>query len=171
MAPATASRQGQAVADLVGGEVLDWDGNEIGESTDYVDYLNSRPTREQLRRYPEPVFYWEVKYPGCALQPYPTMSAMRSTESGLWQCQNKAQEAAVREHIQIQMKRDPDEFRVSDAELKALGEKHSDEISYCKTCAFTTTSQKMANLHRRESGHESSDKPRVPFGMVAPQEG
>lgn len=173
MAPATAnrSRQGEAVAELVGGEVLDWDGNEIGEVGDYLDYLNSRPTRAQLRRYDEPVFYWEVKYPGCALQPYPQMSPMRSSDEGLWRCDNDAQQAAVREHIQIQMHRDPDDFRVTDAELQALATRDADRISYCKTCAFTTTNIVMANLHRRESGHESSDKPRAPFGMAAPQEG
>jgi len=174
MAPAATanrSQQGNAVAALIGGEALDWDGNEIGDSTDYLDYLNSRPTREQLRKFDEPVFFWEVKYPGCALQPYPQMSPMRSTESGLWRCDNLAQMTAVKEHIQIQMKRDPEEFRVADADLKELSNRHSEQISYCKTCGFTTTNQKMANLHRRESGHEISDKPRVPFGGALPEQG
>lgn len=170
-ATANRSQQGEAVAALVGGQALDWDGNEVGESTDYLDYLHSRPTREQLRRYDEPVFYWEVKYPGCALQPYPQMSPMRSAESGLWRCDNDAQQIAVREHIQIAMKRDPDEFRATDAELLALAAKDADLIRYCKTCGFTTTNQKMSILHQRETGHESSDKPRTPYGLVSVEEG
>lgn len=170
-ATANRSQQGEAAAALIGGGSFDWDGNEIDEGTDYYDYINSRPTKAQFRRYSEPVFYWEVKYPGCALQPYPQTSPIRSSDSGLWQCERVWQEDAVREHIQIQMKRNPDDFRVTEAELQALASRDPDKISYCKTCGFTTTNIVMANLHRRESGHESSDKPRTPFGMAAPQEG
>lgn len=172
MAPATATRsqRGEAAADLIGGATFDWDGNESGESTDYLDYLTSRPPREKLRRYAEPVFYWEVKYPGCAIHPYPQGTPIRSAESGLWRCDNDAQQEAVREHIQIMMHRNPDEFRVTDADLLELANPNSEDVRYCKTCGFTTTNQRMSILHQRETGHESSDKPRTPYGLVSVEE-
>ena len=135
--------------------LIDWAGNEVEPwEQDYEDYLTSRPSREALRPYKEPVRYWEVLYPGCSLQPYPRMGAFTSTVDGVWVATNKAQEDAIREHIAISTRVDPDRLKVTPAEGSDLRFCHS------PACRFITSSLFAANLHESLCGHTTHGTPR-----------
>lgn len=158
--------QRQAVADLSAGELLDWDGNAVEASDDYDEYVNAMPSKDELRRYKQPVRYWEVRYPGCSLQPVPRMGVIASTASGLWQAHNVVQERAIREHITISTSvagypTDPDDLRISDEEMAVMSGKGGD-IQYCQNpgCFFVTCSMRAGKLHALTNGHRLDYKPR-----------
>lgn len=158
----------RAIADLAAGQLLDWDGNEVDDLGDYDEYVNSRPSKEALRRYPTPVFYAEVRYPGCALQPVPRMAAITSTPTGLWQANNAVQEKAIREHIAISTAQaghpaHPDELKIDEEELAILRGGGGD-IQYCQNagCFFVSASSRAAKLHALTNGHRLDYRPRNP---------
>jgi hypothetical protein len=157
----TAPSQGEILAES--GEFLDWDGNEVEtlEQT-YDEYVNSRPPKEDLRRFRQPIYYWEVKAPGCSLQPYPTMGAFQSTGTGLWTARNPAQDTAIRTRILSTTGVDPDEMRLSSDDLKALDgdEKLSRRVRFCQDCFFVCSNQDATNLHEILRGHSTKSQPR-----------
>lgn len=163
----TRSPQARAMADLSAGEVLDWDGNAVEESDDYDEYINTMPSKDELRRYARPVSYWEVRYPGCSLQPFPRMGVIRSTPTGLWQAHNAVQERAIREHLVISTGQaghacDPDDLKISDEEMAVMDGRRPGDIQYCQDagCYFVTCSMHAGKLHALTNGHRLDYRPR-----------
>lgn len=157
------SVQRQAVADLSAGELYDWDGNEVEQLDEtYDEYVNKMPSKTELKRYAKPVGYWEVRYPGCALQPFPRMGAILSTPSGLWQAHNAVQERAIREHIALSTHLDPDDLQISDDEMAVMAGKQLGEIQYCQNagCFFVTCAARAAKAHAMTNGHRLDYRPR-----------
>ncbi len=153
----------EVMADLSAGEFLDWEGNEVAPlAEDYEDYINSQPSKEDLRPYPKPVGYWEVRYPGCTLQPYPRMGGFSSEPSGRWQATNRVKETAIREHIRATAKVDPDLLKISDEELATMSGRGTGAIRYCQDgcCNFVSCSMTAINLHEALCGHRTDSRPR-----------
>jgi hypothetical protein len=152
----TAPQQGEILAES--GEFLDWDGNEVErlEQT-YDEYVNSRPSPEELRRYRTPIYYWEVKAPGCALQPYPQMGAFSSSEDGLWAARNPSQNTAIR-HRLASIGIDPDEMKLSADELAVMQGKAKGSIRFCEDCGFTSCSARAVELHEALRGHTTKSQ-------------
>jgi hypothetical protein len=155
--------QRTAVADLSAAEVYDWDGNEVEEWDEtYDEYVNKRPSRADLKKYPQPVYYWEVRYPGCSIQPYPRMGAIVSTPTGLWTAHNAVQERAIREHIQIATKHDPDDLKITDHEMAVMDGKEKGGIRYCQNagCYFVSCAMTAIDIHETLTGHRTDSRPR-----------
>lgn len=165
----TASAQRQIIADVAEPARIDWNGNEDDfDGPDFETYVNTMPSRADLKPYPEPVMYWEVKRPGCAIHPYPRMGQLLSLPEGVWICQNKAMHEAVREHLRIEMMRDPEHFRLTEAERITMKKREQGTIRYCQSCAFMTCNLEMSNLHESETGHNTRVTPRHP--SVVPEQ-
>lgn len=168
VAPAPAPRQSvqkQAMVELTGTILgFDEDGEEIrAEGGVYDDYLNSMPSREERSRFRTPVYYWEVRYPGCTLQPYPQLGSFRSRDSGVWELEYPYQERAVREHILSSVHVDPDTLRITDHELAVMDGRSTDgRIMYCQDggCAFVSCNLGAIALHEDLTGHSFKNKPR-----------
>jgi len=158
------SMQRQAVVELTGSILgFDENGDEITvESGDYLDYVNSMPTKAERRRFKTPVYYWEVLWPGCTLQPYPQLGSFRSTDSGVWQCEYPYQEMAVREHILANVHVDPDTLRVTDEELAVMDGRATGAIRYCQSggCSFVSCAPIAIDLHESLDGHRTDRTPR-----------
>lgn len=168
MSPTAPSIQKQAVTALTGvGSIIgfDEDGNElasIAEDEGYDDYLRSMPSRDERRRLKAPERYWEVLWPGCSLQPYPTLGSFRSTPSGLWHVEYPYQAQAVRDHIQGNVHIDPDLLRISDDEWAVMDGRKEGSIRYCQDggCRFVSCSLLATDLHESLTGHTTKNKPR-----------
>lgn len=140
---------------------LGWDGEDVEDfAQDYDDYLESRPTKADLKPYAVPVLYWEALKPGTSLRPYPRMSSIDSTPQGLWKAQNAAQQTAVREHLAISTRLDPDLLKVSAEEQAALVGRGATPLRFCHTCGFVTSSLLAANLHETDSQHTTHPQPK-----------
>jgi hypothetical protein len=165
MSPAATSTQKRAIEDLSLGPILGFDeeGNEItAEVGAYDDYLVSLPPKEERRRFATPICYWEVRWPGCTLQPYPRLGSFRSRESGLWACEYPYQDRAVREHILANIHVDPDTLRISDEEMAVMDGRKDGRIMYCQDggCAFVSCSLEAIGLHETLTGHSFKNTPR-----------
>lgn len=162
----TASPQAQAIAELdaLRPVLLDEEGEEIVEEAfPYDEYLASLPPREERRRFATPVSYWEPRWPGCTLQPYPRLGAFSSERSGAWVCEYPWQERAVRSHILSNLHVDPDTLKVSDDELAVMAGTAKGNIRYCHGggCAFASCSLLAVDLHERfHSGHVTKNAPK-----------
>ncbi len=140
---------------------VDWFGNEdTYDGMGYDEYVAYVPSRADFRPYPTPVMYWEVKHPGCAIHPYPTMGQFRSLDEGVWVCLNKAIEDAVREYLQLEYHRNPDDFKLTPDEMQTMKSRRQGTVRYCQSCAFMTCNMEMANLHEAETDHITRDRPR-----------
>jgi hypothetical protein len=158
-----ANPRARAVADLSAGELLDWDGNAVEQPDEtYDEYVHRMPSKDDLKRFRQPVFHWEVRYPGCILQPFPRMGAITSTPSGLWQSNNAVQLRAVHEHIRITARVDPDLLRISDDEMAVMNGQKDGVIRYCQNagCFFVSCSMTAIDLHESLCGHRTDRKPR-----------
>ena len=152
--------QGTIVADAASA-LLDWDGNEVEDfEGDYEDYVNSSPSKEDLKRYRTPVLYWEVRYPGCNLQPYPKMGGFKSSNTGLWTARNAVQERAIRQHILQSTSTDPDELRLTSDEIKIMNGEKKAPMRFCQDCFFLSCSMTAVDLHETLNGHMTGSKPR-----------
>jgi hypothetical protein len=163
--PVAPSARAQVIADLSSVTAFDEDGNEIiEEGEDFLAYQESVPPREERRRFKEPVFYWEPRYPGCFLQPYPRTGQFYSTDSGVWMLEYPYQERAVRTHILQSTRVDPDLLKVTADELAVMNGKEHPTLKrrYCQTgaCSFVTCSQLATDLHEELTGHTTKNKPR-----------
>jgi hypothetical protein len=161
----TSSTQKRAIEDLSTGPILGFDeeGNEItAEVGAYDDYLVSLPTKAERRRLSTPVYYWEVRWPGCTLQPYPRLGSFRSRESGVWACEYPYQQTAVCEHILSNIHVDPETLRISDEEMAIMDGRKDGRIMYCQDggCAFVSCSLEAIGLHETLTGHSFKNTPR-----------
>jgi len=160
--PPTAIRpQAELIADA-SAALMDWDGTEAEFGEDYDDYIASRPLKEDMRPYKTPVYYWEVKYPGCTLQPYPRLAPFNSLDSGLWTARTKWQEDAIRTHIRQNAETDPDEMKLTPDDLAVMnGQKRPGmAVRFCQDCHFVSCSAVANNLHESVCGHRTDQKPR-----------
>lgn len=163
--PAATDRRPAAVIASANTPALDWDGKELEPFEEsYDDYLESMPSREALRPYQEPVYYWEVRYPGCTLQPYPRMGGFNSSPEGLWGPRNRAQEDAVRDYITNTARVDPDVLKLTPDEVAyQTGDKVPPQggTRFCQDagCRFITTSLVASGLHEELTGHTTKAKP------------
>ena len=147
---------------------MDWDGNEVEEfGQTYDEYINTMPSKADLKRFPKPVFHWEVRYPGCSLQPFPRMWAIASTATGLWQSNNAVQLRSVEEHIRISTAQaghptNPDDLQISDDEMAVMNGRQAGVIQYCQNpgCYFVSCSNRAGMLHALTNGHRLYYKPR-----------
>jgi hypothetical protein len=166
MPAATApSPRAQAVADLTGVIAFDEDGDPIVADDGYEGEVAAMPTREERRRFTDPVWYWEPLWPGCTLHPYPLLGEFRSEVSGVWGTQYPYQEAAVREHLRINVRVDPDTLRVTPEELAVMNGAESTtlKVRFCHAgaCHFKSCSPVACDLHEElNGGHTTHNKPR-----------
>lgn len=162
-----AAAPARALAGEASAPLLGWDGEELEVfDEDYEDYLNSRPTRAQLRPYPQPVFYWEPTGPGVALQPFPSLGAFSSSVTGTWSVHNLAQEEAVRERLARETGLDPDLLKLEAWEWETLNGRGNAQMAkslrYCHDagCHWVSCSPLANNLHEERRGHTTHAKPR-----------
>ena len=131
------------------------------DSVTYDDYLESTPSREDLRQYATPVLYWEVQYPGCELRPYPKFSSIVSRHTGLWEATCKAHEDAIREHLADVTGGNPDKLKLTEADIaemrKPVGEA---QVRYCHDCPARYASIVAANLHESLNDHHTHQHPK-----------
>ena len=160
MPTATAPSSQAQMIGSVGDAALDWDGNPLNDEEGYEDYLNSRPSKADLKRYAKPVCFWEVLHPGTALQPYPTMGTIDSLVSGLWMAQNPSQERHIREYLLQSTHLDPDLLKLTDHELDVMNGRAVGEIRFCQDCTFIACSLVAVNLHETLNGHSTKSTPR-----------
>jgi hypothetical protein len=161
----TRSTQAQAVAALTSGATYDWDGNAVFDPEEtYEDYLDSMPSRADVALFDHPRHYWEPAMPGCDLMPFPRLGPFSSSPSGMWIARNKAQERAIREHLELHTGLDPNELKVSADELAVMNgqKRRSLAIRYChgSCCAFVSCSPLAISLHEQLTGHNTHDKPK-----------
>jgi hypothetical protein len=159
--PTAIRPQSELIADA-GAALIDWDGTEAEEVEDYDAYIASRPPKEAMRPYKTPVYYWEVKYPGCALQPYPRLAPFESLRTGLWTARNQWQEDAIRDHIRRETGFDPDDMKISADEWAVMSgqARKGLAIRFCQDCKFISCSMEAVNAHERLCGHRTDQLPR-----------
>lgn len=158
-----ANPQHAAAGDIAAAELLDWDGEETAAFAPYEDYLESRPARSEMRPYAEPKFYWAPAFPGAALQPYPRMSALVSSDTGIWTVNNDAQDGAVRSHLRKTCGVDPDELLVTAREWDVMqGKASKPPVRYCHDggCRWVSCSPLANQIHEESRGHTTHARPR-----------
>jgi hypothetical protein len=162
----SASPQAAAAADLAS-PLLGWDGDEPDDDfLPYEDYLESKPTRAQMRPYVPTVFYWEPTEPGISLQPYPSLGPFQSNPTGFWPVNNLAQEEAVRERLARTTGLDPDVLKLTEADWDTINGRGNAQMAsalrWCHDpgCHWVSCSALANNLHEQKRGHTTHAKPR-----------